>query len=174
MKRYPFTRVILVSVIMGCLGCSDETSLLQKYIHEVKHRKAQAIESIPPFKPVESYTYPKDPLRRNPFKPYSMSSGEDFSAPDLKRPREPLEAFPLDALKMVGILKRKNRLWALVAAPQDKIYRIAVGNYLGRNHGKVIKISKAGLELIESIKVGDAWENKTTYLKIIEPDKTVL
>ena len=66
----------------------------------------------------------------------ASSSTTSGLKPDLNRPKEPLEAFPLESLKMVGVLQQKNTNFALIKADTG-LYRVKVGNYMGQNFGIV-------------------------------------
>ena len=91
----------------------------------------------------------------------------DQSAPDQKRPKQPLEAFPLDALKFVGILKEGNQLWGLILNPEKKIVPIKIGDYMGQNYGQVIAIKNEEIKLQETIKSSSGtWEKHITTLHL--------
>ena len=87
---------------------------------------------------------------RDPFKPLVQPEQQDEVAelstgggikPDTTRRKEELEAFPLDVLKMVGTVVMKSNLWGLVKADDGTIHRVQAGNYMGKNYGKIIRIS---------------------------------
>jgi type IV pilus assembly protein PilP len=90
-------------------------------------------------------------------------------APDPNRPREALEAFPFDSLRMVGTLARGQQLWALVRAPDETISRIAPGNYLGQNHGRVTSVEQDVLHAVEIIPSGSGgWIEREASLAIAQ------
>jgi type IV pilus assembly protein PilP len=99
---------------------------------------------------------------RDPFR-QSTSEGSDQVAqsgpakgprPNLQRPREYLERFELDTLVMVGTFSKEASDWALIKDPDGVVHRVAVGNYLGKNHGKVNGISSDEVLLSEFIADG--------------------
>ncbi|WP_217125886.1 pilus assembly protein PilP [Hydrogenophilus thiooxidans] len=61
-------------------------------------------------------------------------------APDWTRAREPLEAFAVEDLALRGVLEQKGARWGLIAAPDGKLYRVTVGNYLGKDFGQIVAI----------------------------------
>jgi len=141
-------------------SCSSKQDNLSHYIAEVKARPAAP---IPPIPPVRTYTpYKYDGLAgRDPFRS-STSEGKDEVVPgkkgdgprpDFKRPREYLERFELDTLKMVGTFDKESNHWALVRDPDGVVHRVSVGNYMGKNHGKVMAIR--GNEVLLSEFVSD-------------------
>lgn len=143
--------------LTSCGGGQDD---LGRYISEVKARPATPIPPIPTVRTYTPYTY-EGLLGRDPFRT-STSEGSDQVAqsgpatgprPDLQRPREYLEKFELDTLAMVGTFTKESFDWALIQDPDGVIHRVAVGNYMGKNHGKISAIS--GQEVYLSEFIGD-------------------
>ncbi len=159
--------LIVSAVLLSACGPSEQDKL-NLYINEVKARPPSPIEPIPTFTPLPSFSYPENDKRRNPFKPIEVSVGDDAnqSAPDQKRPKQPLEKFPLDALKFVGIIEQDGVIWALVSQPEGKINRVHTGDYMGQNFGQVIKITRTSLELQETVLVAGKWVKKTTTFNL--------
>ena len=157
-------------------GCGDDFSDLNQYITEVKAKPKGPIQPLPEVKVVESFIFKPDGLR-DPFKPLEQSQqGEeaDISTgsgikPDTKRRKEDLEAFPLDGLKMVGTIVMKSSLWGLVKASDGTIHRVQVGNYMGKNYGKILRIVTDKIELMEIVpdKPG-TWREQQTSLALTE------
>jgi type IV pilus assembly protein PilP len=98
----------------------------------------------------------------------SASTGGGGLKPNLNRPKEPLEAYPLESLKMVGVLQQKNANFALVKADTG-LYRVKVGNYLGQNFGLITTITDSQIQLRELIQdaVGD-WTERQSTLQLLE------
>ncbi|WP_027147900.1 pilus assembly protein PilP [Methylobacter tundripaludum] len=156
----PSLAVVCCVVVMALLaGCSnDDFSDLTRYLSEVKARPKEPIKPLPEIKVIEPFMFKPDGLR-DPFKPLEQpeqAQGIDVSAgsgikPDTSRRKEELEAFPLDGLRMVGTIDMKSSLWGLVKASDGTIYRVKVGNYVGKNYGKVIRIVSDKIELMEIV-----------------------
>jgi type IV pilus assembly protein PilP len=166
---------LFLAVLLG--GCGDNNfSDLQQYIVDVKAKPKDTIEPLPEVKPVESFVFKPEGLR-DPFKSISESEeAEDTSVatgdgikPDTSRRKEELEAFPLEDLRMVGTVTMKASLWGLVKASDKTIYRVQVGNYIGKNYGKIIRILTDKIELMEIVpdKPG-AWREQQTSLALTE------
>lgn len=147
----------------------DENSELRRYMHEVKTRPAKPIEPIPVFESLPKFVYPEEEKRRSPFKPIIAEQQEDRLAPNIDRPKQPLEAFPLDALKFVGILKEGTTVWGLISQPGGLISRVRPGDYMGKNYGQIVRISETAIELEETIKVAGKWEKKRITLTLHQP-----
>lgn len=156
-------------------GCdNDDFSDLNKYIQEIKARPKGAIEPLPEIKVVESFIFKPDGLR-DPFQPIERKDSEDSIdvsgvtgvKPDVERRKEELEAYPLDSLRMVGTLRDQKGFWGLVRARDGTIHRVQVGNHLGQNYGKIIRILEDKIELMEIVpdKPG-AWREQPTSLAL--------
>jgi len=153
--------VITCGVVMALLtGCSnDDFSDLTRYLSDVKARPKEPIKPLPEIKVIEPFMFKPEGLR-DPFKPPleqpEQAEGIDVSAgsgikPDTSRRKEELESFPLDGLRMVGTIDMKSNLWGLVKASDGTIYRVKVGNYMGKNYGKIIRIVSDKIELMEIV-----------------------
>jgi type IV pilus assembly protein PilP len=139
-------------------ACSQDVSDLQTFISQTKSAHVGSVKPIPQFKPYESFSYTAAELR-DPFVASADLDNDDTSInntlnPDSSRPKQPLEAFPLDTLSMVGILEQKEQLWGLIKDPQNSVHRVQVGNYMGLSEGRIIEISDSAIYLVEIIPDG--------------------
>jgi len=154
--------MVLVAVFL--VACSESMNDLEQYIASVKARPADPIPPIPPVKTYSPYEY-EGMIGRDPFH-QSISEGSDDvrsssgtgPRPDFERSKEYLERYELDTLSMVGTFSNDESYWALVRDPEGIIHRVPVGNYIGKNHGKVVNISDTEIDLSEMISDGaDGW-----------------
>lgn len=167
MKNKKQIYILLSGILASMLtACSGDNADLMKYIHDTKSRPGKTIEPIPQFSPLPVFKFPEGVDRRNPFKPVDIKKKNDADAPDKKRPKQPLEAFPLDALKFVGILKQENEIWALIQQPDGQVSRVKVGNYMGQNFGRIILIQNDFIKLQETIRNTGKWEKQVTTIKL--------
>ena len=91
--------------------------------------------------------------------------------PDLNRPKEPLEAFPLDGITMVGTLEQNKDVFALVRAGTN-LFRVKKGNYMGQNFGVITTIDDNKINLKEVVQdSGGDWVERTTTLQMQEGGK---
>ena len=98
-----------------------------------------------------------------------QKTGASGLQPDLGRRREPLEAFPLDTLRMVGTMEREGVSSALVQSPDGLVSRIITGNYLGQNYGKVVAVNQDSIDLIEIVPDGlGSWVQREASLALVE------
>ena len=147
--------VALTTVLSGCGGGADD---LRAYIDEVKARPGGRIPPLPDIVPAPTFTYePSD--RRSPFVPDTpqvrvSNNPNAVQGPDPDRPREFLEQFPLDTLRMVGTLELGGGAFGLVQTSDGLVHRVSVGNHLGQNYGRITDISDAEIALVEIIPDG--------------------
>ena len=138
-------------------GCSQSVDDLYAYIEQAKSAHVGTVKPIPQFKPYESFTYSASELR-DPFEAVVDIDEEedktDLLSPDKTRPRQPLEAFPLDTLRMVGVLEQGDNLWGLIEDPKQVVHRVQIGNYMGQNEGAITSITEGEIYLVEIIPDG--------------------
>ena len=149
---------LLIVAAVGLSACSGNNSDLRQYIDEVKARPGRRIEPLPSIRPAPSFAYEAG-SRRSPFMPDTPQNAINtnpnaVSGPDPSRPREFLEQFPLDALRMVGSLELNQVKAGLVQATDGLVHRVIVGNHIGQNYGRVMSISESEIELVEIIPDG--------------------
>jgi type IV pilus assembly protein PilP len=158
-----FTRTAISALALvlalGLSGCGGGQDDLRAYIDEVKTRPGGRIEPLPQIEPAPSFTYVAA-NRRSPFMPDAPqqrpSNSDDQLRPDPNRPREFLEQFPLDTLAMVGTLSSpaRNTNFGLVQTSDGLIHRVAVGNHMGQNYGRITRITDSEIQLVEIISDG--------------------
>jgi type IV pilus assembly protein PilP len=159
-------------VLAGCSG--GDLSDLQSYVTEVKSRNRGVIEPLPVIQKVEPFSFPANTLQDPFVRPQEREDASDpvpLSAvrPDVSRPKEELESYELDSLRMVGTVQLQGGRWGLVKAADGTIHRVRTGNHLGRNYGRVVQVTKDRIELIEVVpdRPG-SWQEREAALELIE------
>jgi len=165
-RRLMSTLTIFASICL-LAGCGDRSTnrSINEYIQQVKSQTMQPIESIPEIDTRPHYAYGAYRLR-SPFEP-NKRRVRGALAPNEARAREPLENYALDALQLVGIMNDGDKSWALLAAPNHTVYRVSVGNYIGRDFGKIIAVYQSKIKIRETIPsdVG-GWRNVESSLSL--------
>lgn len=162
-----------LSIITLCLlltGCTTEQEDLRAWMAQESRSMVGKITPLPEIKSFPTVAYSQgdavDPFRISRIQLETRT--RVGTGPDMSRPREPLEAFPLESLRMVGTIMQDERAHALVNVG-GKIHQVAVGNYLGQNHGMVGKVTETEIilnEIVEDIN-GD-WVERVTRLLLQE------
>jgi len=151
-------RALVLSLLtLGLSACGGGADDLDAYVNEVKKRKGGVIEPLPEITPYEVFNYLADKQGiRSPFRPDTPQSisGASGPRPDDERSREYLESFPLDSLGMVGTLHVDETMYGLVRTSDGLIHRVAPGNFMGQNDGRITGISESEIELLEIISDG--------------------
>ncbi len=149
--------VLVGSTVLLTSACSGRMDDLNSYIDEVKARPGGRIEPLPEIQPAPSHTYGAAQANlRSPFTPDSpaMARPDGVGAPDRDRPRQFLEQFPLDTMRMVGTLRFGDGTFALVQTSDGLVHRVQRGNYMGQSDGRVIEISESEIRLTEIVSDG--------------------
>jgi type IV pilus assembly protein PilP len=170
MRRLPVFLCVLV--LAGCSGDLDEVR--QWMEQERKDAKPTVTPLLPPKKflpqPYEAGTG-VDPfstqklsvaVRQEAAQPNSLLTAE------INRRKEPLEAYPLDTMSMVGSLTREGRRYALLRV-DNLLYQVRAGDYLGQNFGRITKISETEITLREVVQdAAGEWIERTSTLQLQE------
>ena len=166
---------VLVMAAVLLFGCGQGMDDLEQYVEEVKARKSAPIEKVPPIitPPIVDYSEGlRDPFDSSVLMsaavPTSYVTKSELS-PDPNRTPEYLEGYPLDTLRMVGTMSQEAALWALIKTPDATIQRVAVGNYIGQNYGKIVQVSESRVDLSEIIPDGfGGWKKRATSIALSE------
>ena len=175
MRKYILPVVTLLASAACTLfaGCSGERhSDLRAFVKESDNLPRGRIPPLPEVQPYQPIEYAAFDLT-DPFKPRKIEPPKNAAVaggvqPDPNRRREPLEAYPLEALKMVGVLKQKE-FFGLIRSPDNNIYQVRSGNYLGQNFGRIVSVSDSAIKLKEIVQDSNgAWEEKEQTLLLQE------
>ncbi|OAM53271.1 pilus assembly protein PilP [Methylovorus sp. MM2] len=164
--------LILATVSLFLASCgSNNRDDLDQFISNAAQDMSVKIEPLPEVKPYVSFEYNADGALNNPFKSRkAQSTGGGGIQPNLGRPKEPLEAFPLESLKYVGLLSKEKLQYALIKTPDNNVQQIKIGNYLGQNFGMVADITENEVvvkEIIQDDLSGD-WVERTSRINLQE------
>lgn len=168
--------VVSLGLLLGGCGGGHDLSDLKQYVSELDSRYKGRVEPLPQIKPYETFAY-KALALRDPFQPPVQAEPQEAQEapkvagihPDFTRPKEALELFPLDALRMVGTLAQYSTIWALINASDGTVYRVKPGNYMGQNYGKITDITEARIVLAEMVPNGKGgWEEHQAVVELSE------
>jgi type IV pilus assembly protein PilP len=149
-------RIALVAAVLATVaGCSSDLDDLQGRITEVKSRPGGRIEPLPEVKPYETFSYAATSLR-SPFVQGMPATATAPGAlrPDFNRPREFLEQFSLDTLRMVGTLRLQGRTYGLIQTQDGLVHRVLPGNRVGQSDGRITAVEEGKISLIEIVTDG--------------------
>jgi type IV pilus assembly protein PilP len=160
--------LLLAALMLG--GCTRGTSDLREWIAQQKAKKGAPIPPLPVIKTFETFTYADQDLR-DPFGPSAteQSTATSGPRPDQNRPKQPLEMFALDSLKMVGTIGTGPGTEALIKDPSGVIHPVHRGEYMGQNYGHITAISDDHIDLIELVSNGNGgWMERPASIALGE------
>ncbi|MEZ5501753.1 MAG: pilus assembly protein PilP [Halioglobus sp.] len=170
-----FRTMLLLGLVAAALSaCSGrDFSDLDAFMEEKRSRPGGIIAPIPTFKAYEAFAYSATALR-SPFdRPIEVREIAQLQAiaaikPDENRPKEFLEQFTFDSLRMVGTLERGDAHWTLIKDPEGGVHRVKPGNYLGRHHGKIVDMTDTYVSVVEIVSDGtpDGWVERPRTIKL--------
>lgn len=166
-----FIYFFLASLLLTGCG-SEEFQDLNDFVKNSGKDLRGKIPPPPEVKLYEPFVYDNEASLPDPFRPRKpdMHSGRGgINQPDLERPKEALEEFPLENIKMVGYLFQNKIGYAVVRAPDGKLHRVKAGNYIGLNFGLIKEVNETEMTIKEAVQdsAGD-WSDRVSSLQLIE------
>jgi type IV pilus assembly protein PilP len=168
--------VICIVLLAGCEG--EQYSDLKKELNDMTKDLRGRVDPLPQVRPYEPVPYQAE-NEVDPFRPDRIEVAKSDKSgpaaggkqPDLDRPKEPLEAFPLESIQMVGSLTQGRETFGLVKAGPN-LYRVKKGNYMGQNFGVITGIDEVQISLKELIQEGSGeWIERASALQLQEVKK---
>lgn len=187
LRHFQIIWLMCIALFLG--GCvASSIADLEEYVEKVLAKPGGRIEPLPPFKPYKAYAYQSAKLdTRDPFKLFyqknidvgvldiagDQDSGlsEEMNTEINHRNKEELEEFELDSLRMVGTMDNTDHKWGIIKDPDGVVHTVEVGNYLGRNIGKILHIFENSLEIREIVKESSGlWEERKAVIALDEQE----
>ena len=166
--------IVLAAVVPMLTACrGGGFADLDAFMAGKRARPGGIIAPIPTFKAYEAFAYSATTLR-SPFdRPIEVREITQLQAistikPDNDRAKEFLEQFTFDSLRMVGSLERGGDEWTLIRDPEGGVHRVSVGNFLGRNHGKVVEMTDSYIAVVEIVSDGteEGWVERPRTIEL--------
>lgn len=169
-----------VAVMLVACGAASEDELRQWMTEQknLTHPKVKPLSEPTQFKP-ETYAQVAalDPFNSQKLtvalkkESAQAASNGALVAPELARRKEPLEEFPLDSMALVGSLVKAGEPVALITVGK-LLYQVRIGDHLGQNYGRVMKIAETELTLREIVQdAAGEWIERTASLQLQERTK---
>ena len=172
-------RLLALACMAALAACSGEQfGDLKNELNDMTKDLRGRVDPLPQVRPYEPVAYQAE-NEVDPFRPgrieVALAGGATPAAggraPDMDRPKEPLEAYPLESIQMVGSLTQGRETFALVKAGPN-LYRVRKGNYMGQNFGVVTGIDESQISLKELIQEGSGeWVERSSSLQLQEVKK---
>jgi type IV pilus assembly protein PilP len=172
MNSFELLKLITIG-IFSCLlvACSsDGGDDLDKFMANAANDLNKGVDPLPQVLPYTPLQYNADGILSDPFKARKATSKTGELQPNTSRPKEPLEAYPLESLKYVGSLSKNKSVFALVKTPDNTVQQVRAGNYLGPNYGLVTEINDNAIvlkEIVQDDLSGD-WVERSASINLQE------
>ncbi|EJM84148.1 MULTISPECIES: pilus assembly protein PilP [unclassified Pseudomonas] len=167
-----FPMIGMLAALAGC-GGSNDFSDLDAYMNEMRLRAPGRIEPTPTFRSYPTFTYSAANLRS----PFSRQLRVDLAGqkhgarnvkPDPSRVKQYLEGFNIEQFEMVGTISNAAGSFALLRGAGG-VHRLKVGDYLGRNDGRIVAISGSQVDVVEIVPDGEgAWLERPRTIPLKE------
>jgi type IV pilus assembly protein PilP len=166
---------MLLAVIAGLSACASEQEELQGWMDQ---QRREVRPNVPPLLPPKRFD-PEPYSQARAVEPFSsqklsVALKQEARAPnslfagEVNRRKEPLEAYPLDSMAMVGSVARAGRPFALLRV-DNLLYQVKVGDYVGQNYGKITKISETDVTVREVVQdASGEWIERPAALQLQE------
>lgn len=173
-----FILLVAALLLSGCVDWVNDKQDLVQFVNQTKAAPSGKIAPLPEFKPYHSFVY-EGASMREPFVelvPYSeaeeIEGREDVAEPsgpqpDQDRQKDYLESFPLEQLKMVGSIFKKDdgSFWALIKDSNSEVHRVGTGAFMGLDYGLVVQIDEQKVVLSEIVTNGrGGWMKRSRNL----------
>lgn len=169
-------RLIALVVAAGALAaCGAEQEELQQWMDQ---QRREVKPNVPPLQAPKKFN-PEPYAQAQAVEPFSNQKltvalkqearqPNSLLAAELNRRKEPLEAYPLDSMAMVGSVSKQNQPFALLRV-DNLLYQVKVGDYLGQNYGRITKIAETEIGLREIVQdAAGEWIERPATLQLQE------
>lgn len=166
--------LIILLLSLNLFSCVEvQLDDLNSFVAESKSKSYPINDDIPELKKIDALAF-TGTEGRNPFSDAKaeaveppVSAPKSCPQPNFNRKKQALEMFSLDNISMSGTLHVNDTLWALVQVSGGEVHKVRPGYYLGLNHGKVLRITKAKIELLELASDRDGcWQERITQVTL--------
>ncbi len=165
-------RVLSICMLsLGLAAChGGDGDDLDKFMRNAANDMRPKIKPLPEVKPYLALQYNADGTLSDPFRARKAANKSSGLHPNLNRPKEPMEAYPLESIKYVGLLSKSKLTYALLKTPDNGVQQVKLGNYVGQNFGMVTQITDSEVvlkEIVQDDLSGD-WIERVSNLALQE------
>jgi type IV pilus assembly protein PilP len=174
-------RIVMGMALASALlaGCGDsDVREVRDWMEQVKHDTHPTVKPLPAPKDFLPYAYGAREAV-DPFNPNKLlgelaraaATSSNPNQPDLQRPRELLETFPLDTMQMVGTMEKGGTRYALLQVDRS-LYQVKTGQRIGQNFGVVTHVGEDAIDIREVVQdAAGEWSGRETKLELQTKEK---
>lgn len=129
--------VLLAFLLLTACEKKDKMAELKQKMAETKSKIVARQAALPQLEKVKSTNYQSEHLI-SPFilkRLANNNANGDAAAP--------LRQFPLTELKYLGIISHPTAVWAVIGTPDQRVYRVTVGDKIGSEGGQIQTIANS-------------------------------
>jgi type IV pilus assembly protein PilP len=167
--QFKILSICMISLSLTACG-GDESDDLDKFMRNAGNGIQPKIKPLPEVKGYLALQYNADGTLSDPFRPRKTFNKSAINQPDMNRPKEPMEGYPLESIKYVGLLSKNKLTYALLKTPDNGVQQVRIGNYVGQNYGLVTQITDNEVILKEIVQddISGDWIERVSNLAIQE------
>jgi len=174
-RARPGVWLALATVAWMVSGCGSDQEELSQWMEQQRHEVKPNVQPLSPPKKFSPQAY-SDLSGVEPFSTQKLTVAlkqeakqpNSMLAAEINRRKEPLEAYPLDSMSMVGSVVRNGKAYALLQV-DSLLYQVKPGDYIGQNFGKITKVSETDVTLREIVQdAGGEWIERNSALQLQE------
>jgi type IV pilus assembly protein PilP len=177
-RRAPGRTVVAAMIFAALAACTGEQDELRDWMEQQKREVKPNVEPLSPPKKFVPQAYtamtsvePFSPQKLTVALKQEVRQPNSMLAAEINRRKEPLEAYPLDSMSMVGSVVKQGRQYALLKV-DNLLYQVKVGDYLGQNYGKISKITETDISLREIVQdAAGEWIERGASLQLQEKSR---
>lgn len=158
----------LCGALMACQG--EQGDDLDAFMRNAPSDKRPKVKALPEVQAYLAMQYNADGQLVDPFRARKVARKVGALQPNLSRPRQLLESYPLESLKYVGSIAKAKLQYALLLTPDHGVQQVRLGQYVGQDFGVVTKISETQLDLKEIVQddLSGDWVTRLSTLTLQE------
>jgi type IV pilus assembly protein PilP len=177
MKPFLWLPAASLAILSGCIDIGNQDEL-RVWMEQERRNMRPSVQPLPVPRKFEPFTYQQQ-TQIDPFDVKKLdialqklaAVSDKGKQPDMDRRRDPLEAFPLDTISMVGTIVQSGKRVALVRVNRT-VYQVRKGEYIGQNFGRITDISEAEININETIQdASGVWVERSASLQLQETAK---
>lgn len=167
-------RLGLLLIASGLLAACGDGGVgeTRAWMKQVEKQTVPKVKPLPEPKTFEPYGYDaraaQDPFDQAKLlgEAARVAQAGNANQPDLDRPREVLESYPLDTMRMVGTIQKGGVNYALLQVERT-LHRVRAGQRIGQNYGRITRVGEGAIEIRESVQdaTGD-WVERMAHIEL--------
>ena len=168
-------QLLILSMSLSLFACVEvNIDDLNTFVVETKSKVYPINDEVPSLKKIDALVFTQEKGRS----PFSKPKAEVVAQkknlpkscpqPNFERKKQALEMYSLENIQMRGTLSINDELWALLRVSSGEVHKVRPGYYLGLHYGKILKITKNQIDLLELASDSNGcWQERITKITLL-------